>query len=528
MPWLQQAKEAENRGAWLQACRCYDEALRQDRKDTKAQKGYQRCLRRLQLVARHSDPVYRQALGRLTQTQALATYEQVLGILIYAYPDRARTDPTLLFQQGLHEARLALDDPVFKKRYLAGVKPAVLSAFRARLHGWAVPRMTRPSEAREQVWNVLRQATKDGLATRSTFGNALALEFAAGACNGLDEYSSFLTPSHLALVQSAVRGKTASVGLEVGWSDGKLKVTRIYPKGPAQEADLRPGDEVLQIGGQPVKPGLTSEAAAGMLRGAPGSVVKVEFQPADPNRGGKQTASLKRRAVSLPAVEFEVRQTDDCPQYGYLRINYFNDSTLQEVRDVLIGPSGMSGGMPEIKGLILDLRGNPGGVFASAVAVAELFLSGVIVIGQSPLPDYNRNFKGEANAPFQFPIVVLVDGDTASSAEVLAAALKESRSTPTRLVGQPTFGKGSVQCLIQLKKAPLEKAAAIRLTVARLFSPSNQPLTGKGVTPDVPVKVGGDIMAEAHKVLKGLINNTPAPAPAMGEMARAPAQSEST
>src|SRR5262249_8713534 len=153
-----------------------------------AREGYRRCLRRLQLVARHSDPVYRQALGKLTQTQALSTYEQVLGILIYAYPDRARTDPTLLFRQGLQEARLALDALVFKKRYLAGVKPAALANFRARLQGWAVPRMSRTSEAREQVWNVLRQATRDGLPTRAAFGNALALEFAAGACNGLDEY----------------------------------------------------------------------------------------------------------------------------------------------------------------------------------------------------------------------------------------------------------------------------------------------------------------------------------------------------
>src|SRR5262249_26971572 len=130
---------------------------------------------------------------------------------------------------------------------------------------------------------------------------------------------------------------------------------------------------------------------------------------------------------------------------GYIRILHFQDSTLMEVQEAL-------GEMDAtIKGLILDLRGNPGGLFNSALAVAEAFLTdGIIVIGQSPAREFNVPFKAEPRGmTFQRPVVVLIDGDTASAAEVLAGALKEVRAGrfPTRLIGQTTYGKGSVQCV---------------------------------------------------------------------------------
>jgi carboxyl-terminal processing protease len=516
--WRQQALMAEKRGDFLQACRCYDEVLRKDRNNAVAREGYLRCLRRLHLVARHSDSAYRQTLAKLDEKKALLACKQVLLALASYFPDRARTDPTLLFQQGLHEARLAMDDPVFRKHYLRGVKLSAINAFRARLADWPIPRMTRAAEAVEEIWNVLRQAARDGLPTRSVFGSALALEFAAGACNSLDEHSSFLTPAALAPVPSGPK-RISGVGLEVALINDKLQVTRVYRKGPAEESPLVVGDQILRIGGVSVE-GLPSDAAADRLRGEPGSVVEIEFLPGDAKRGGKQIARLKRRPVVLPSVEpAEFRALDDSTPVVYLRINYFTDSTLQEVREELL----RAGSMGEIKGLILDLRGNPGGAFTSAVAVAELFLSGsVIVIGQSPRPEFNRTFKSDAPAAFGFPIVILIDGETASAAEVLAAALKESRAAGSaRLVGQPTFGKGSIQCLIQLRNAPLDKMAGIRLTVARLFSPSNQPLTGKGLAPDVVARSESDILALARKELQRMITGEPAPAPGAVAMAEA-------
>src|SRR5262249_13115595 len=151
-----------------------------------------------------------------------------------------------------------------------------------------------------------------------------------------------------------------------------------------------------------------------------------------------------RRPVAVPSVEYDLFRLDDgSPNgvaVGYLRILHFQDPTAQDVKDALEAIAGM-GEIP--KGVILDLRGNPGGSFKAAVAVAELFVSGgVIVIGQSQLKEYNRPFKAEAVGPFQMPLVVLIDGDTASAAEVLAGALRDGRTgATTKLLGQTTFGK---------------------------------------------------------------------------------------
>src|SRR5262249_30083284 len=139
---------------------------------------------------------------------------------------------------------------------------------------------------------------------------------------------------------------------------------------------------------------------------------------------------------------------------GYLRILHFQASTAQEVKAHLAKMT--TEATDPIKGLVLDLRGNPGGLFRAAISVAELFLSdAVLVVSQSPFPEYNKSFKAESTSPTQLPVVVLIDGDTASAAEVLAGAMKEVRRSPTRLLGQTTYGKGSIQCLIPLEKTAL-------------------------------------------------------------------------
>lgn len=509
--WRKKALDAEKRGAWLQACRCYDEILRKDRNSSFARDGYQRCLRRLQLVARHSDPVYRKLLARLGLPRALTTYQQVLTALTMAYPDRSRTDLTQLFSQGVQEERLALDDPVFGQHYLPGVKAEALSAFRVRLAALTGRKISRPQEAREQVYLLLKDLG------RGPLGSALAMEFAAGACNTPDEYSSFVTPAGLGIVQTAVRGKLAGIGVEVVASDDALLVTRIYPKSPAQEADLRVGDRILRIDRQPVA-GLTSDEGAEKLRGDPGTTVAIEFEhPADDPANmmaKKTTQNLKRRPVVLPPVEpVEVRELKGGVVIGYLRINYFNENTLVEVKEGLQEAMRQTG----LKGVILDLRGNPGGVYPSAVSVAALFLpGGVISISQGTLPENSRIYRVDGPGQFlSLPVVVLIDGETASSAEVLAAALKEGRPATLRIIGQPSFGKGTVQRMVHIRNSPLEKLTGIKLTVARLFSPSNVPLS-KGITPDVKAN-DADILEEAHKELLELITQ-----PMMRMTAKAP------
>ena len=504
--WRARGAAFERRNAWAEACRCYEDILRKERGNVIAREAYRRSLRRLHLATRQADASYRRSLTQLTPAQALEIYEQVLAILRVAYPDRDRTNIQLLFQNGLQEMQFALDDPLFRRHQMPGVKPALIDAYKKRLDSWSA-QVTTLSEAREEAFLVIRSASEEKIKLSPSLISALTLEFAAGACNTLDEFSSFLTPGSMSTVQAALKGKLLGVGVELGVVADRLTVTRVYAKSPAAQAGFVKGDLVLEIAGVNVQ-SLPADVAAERLRGERGSAVEILI-----GRGeAKKSFRLSRRSFPVSSVEYDPLHLPSGMNCGYLRIHHFQDSTLQEVKDAL---AAMNNPGDPIKGLILDLRGNPGGVFKSAVAIAELFLGeGIIVVGQSPIRDFNRTYRADNPLASQIPAVVLVDGDTASAAEVLAGALKESRATrsPTRLLGQTTYGKGSIQVIIPMDKSPLEKLAGIRLTVARLLSPSNSPVTGRGVVPTDSSSLEGDALRyKAQELLYNLINEAMMP-----------------
>jgi carboxyl-terminal processing protease len=531
----QQARTLEDRRDWLEACRAYEDILRRDRSEARAREGYQRCLRRFHLVRRHRDPVYLQAASRLTAQQAFEVYEQVLQAVAAAYVDPRKTSLSVLFREGLRELGFALDEEAFRQEHLPTVSAEVLAALRGRLDTWDSPLVTSRSEARKQVLAVIAAAQQAGLAFRPALVTVFILEFAAGACNALDEYTLFLTPGSFDPAHVA-RPRLVSVGIEVAPSEEKepmaqqatgLLITRVYPRSPARDAGLLPGDRLLSIDGAPVGH-LQPEAVAERLRGPAREPVKlVVIRPGDMM---SRTVPLVRAPIVVPSVDSDLQtlyvamgEPGSPPEpvaIGRIRIHSFQEETVQEVKEALA--SLQTAG---IRGLVLDLRGNPGGLFKPAVAVTELFIGeGVLVITQSQAPlaqptsrlphlrDYNRPYKAAGGNPVQLPLVVLIDGDTASSAEVLAGALKELRRD-TRLVGQTTFGKGSIQCIIPLEKSPLERMpGGIRITVARILSPSRHPYSGHGITPDIVVSFDGDpdpVPAEARRQLQSLLKIMP-------------------
>jgi carboxyl-terminal processing protease len=489
-----QALEAEKEGQWLKACRLYDELVRKDRTHPMARMGYQRCLRRLHQSLRQADPSYRAILAKLTVTQALDLFEETVGVLSTAHAERERVTLESLFTHGMVELRNALEDPEFVRHHLSTAKPAALAAYKNRLLNWTVPTLNTKAEVREQVLAIVRAAAKDGLTPRPVLVAAFVLEFAAGATNAIDEYGLFMTPGHLAFTQAMLKGRVVHPGLEIGLRDDRVQVTHVYPKSSASEAGVVSGDRIQRINGVAVAD-LPAEAIAEKLRGPAGSTVEVAIERF------RDPVKLQRRPTSIPSVEY-AREDFDGSVVLRLRINYFGESTLQEVKDALasIAASGDT-----LHGVLLDLRGNPGGLFESAIRITELFLDeGTIVVGRSPFKKYDRTFKA-ANPGFvtDVPVVVLVDGDTASAAEVVAGALKESRTGrfTTLVMGQNTFGKGSIQCVVPLDRTA-EKSTAVRITVAKLFSPTNQPYTGKGITPHLPSDLEGEaLLNEARKQL---------------------------
>lgn len=475
------AQAFEKRGEWVEASRVYEEILRRDRTNPETREAFLRCLRQMHLVRRHRDPGYRAAVTRLSTSQALDLYEQVLTTVAATFVDRPRTDLTALFQQGVRELRLALTQEAFLRDHLPEAGPTAVAAFRNRLESWVGRRIGSRTEAREQVLAIARAGHQLGLAVRPGPIVALtALEFAAGACNSLDEYSLFLTPGHYSDLHASLRGRYVGVGIDVGVVDQRLEITRVYPRSPAAEAALLRRDRIVRIDRQAVD-NLPPDVAADKLRGEAGSALELEVLT--PGQMMSHTVRLVRRSVVMPSVEHEVLMEDDpASVIGYLRIASFQENTTQEVKEALAQFQTHG-----VRAVILDLRGNAGGAFRAAVAVAELFLGdGVIVHTQSQLKEYSRPYRAETANPFAQPMVVMVDGDTASSAEVLAGALKEN--CRAYLVGQPTYGKGSMQCVLPLDRAPLDRMpAGIRVTVARFSSPLRNPYSGRGVIPDLEV-----------------------------------------
>ena len=502
-----QARAAEKQGDWLKACWRYDEILRRERGNVAAREAYHRCLRRLQITTRHNDRGYRDALASLTFSQALDVYEQVLNIVRPAYVDRDKADLGTLFKHGLTELRFALEDEAFLREHLQGVPLEAIRAFRTKLQEWPARRLASASEARDQVTAVLNIAFRSGIPDRSSLSVAVALEFASGACSGLDEYSLFFNPSHFGDLMASWRGKYAGIGAELAINiDGQLQITHVYPRSPAEEAKLE-GAYLLRID-QLRTDTLPAYYAAERLRGEVGTTVELEVVL--PGQMEPQVYKLVRRPVTVGTVESDViaeNMMEMQDRVGYLRITSFHKSTLQDVKEALARLQSAG-----VKGLILDLRGNPGGSFPAAVKVSELFLpeGSLVVLTQGTVKEFDQQqFRVGSLNPFALPMVVLVDGETASAAEVLAGCLKEQGRA--RIIGQTTFGKGTIQVLIPMDKSPLQKTpGGIRVTVAKFYWPGRNTDGGRGIVPnDFVVPDTGTLISAARMYLRSVAGMMP-------------------
>jgi carboxyl-terminal processing protease len=473
-----QAREAEKRGDWLKACWRYDEILRRDRTNVEAREAYHRCLRHHQITTRHNDRGYRDLLAGLVPSQALDVYEQVLHALRPRFVERDKADYGTLFKHGLTELRYALEDEVFVREHLSDVSPSVIQEFRAQLKKSPDRRLSTTLEAREQVNAVLKAGYRIGIPDRPALTVVVALEFASGACSGLDEYTFFFDPSSFGDLVASSRIKYAGVGADLVSIDGQIYISRVQEKSPANEARLVEGTLIRRIDGMEVA-NLPAYYVAERLRGEVGSTVELVVVGLDQMETPVRLVRRPVGTVDWSIVEEKMNEMPMPTDIGYLRITNFQESTAQEVREALaqLQTSG-------IKALILDLRGNPGGLFKSAVKVSELFLpeGSLVVLTQGTVKDFDQPFRATGMNPFALPMVVLVDGETASAAEVLAGGLKEQGRA--RLIGQTTFGKGSIQQFILLDKSPLQKTpGGIRITVAKFFWPGRSPDGGRGIVP---------------------------------------------
>jgi carboxyl-terminal processing protease len=307
-----------------------------------------------------------------------------------------------------------------------------------------------------------------------------------GMVAALDPHSAFLDSEEFEEIRLSTMGSYPGVGIEVVAEDGGVKVLRPIDGSPAAVAGMLAGDLIVQIDG--VEVGADLAGAITHMRGAAGSAVRLTVRRA--GHPELLSFSLRRAKVEVRSVA----EQDLEPGYGYVRITGFSETTADDVARALArlkrdNPQGL-------KGLVLDLRNNPGGVLEASVAVADAFLDhGLIVSADGRTPD--SRFRMDATPGDLLegaPLVVLVNGGSASAAEILAGALKDHGRA--ELVGHRTYGKGSVQTVM-----PLSHGGALKLTTSLYFTPSGVSIHEKGILPDVvidgPDAVPGDLDASA-------------------------------
>jgi len=292
-----------------------------------------------------------------------------------------------------------------------------------------------------------------------------------GMLSGLDPHSAFLDPKAFKAMRMATEGRFGGLGIEVTGERGLIKVVTPLDDTPAQRAGIQAGDIIVKLDGRPVR-GMSLREAVDAMRGPPGSAIVVTI-----SRGGGEAFDLKmkRAVIKIPSVKSEMLEAG----FGYLRITAFQAGTGASLRTALAQLQRRG----QLKGLVLDLRNNPGGVLQSAVEVSDAFLGGgVIVSVRGRGADAGHQFTAaSADLSGDAPVVVLVNGGTASAAEIVAGALQDHRRAI--IMGSRTFGKGSVQTVL-----PVNSGGALKLTTARYYTPAERSIQALGITPDIVVE----------------------------------------
>jgi carboxyl-terminal processing protease len=295
-----------------------------------------------------------------------------------------------------------------------------------------------------------------------------------GMVASLDPYSAYLDGDEYDEVKISSSGRYFGVGIELSIEDEQVVVIAPFDGSPAAQAGIRSGDIIVTIDGIPVNTNTLADTI-GRMRGAEGTPVKIGIM----REGNPEPMvfTLKRSRVDLHSVRGEMLE----PGLAYLRISQFSETTGDDLNATMKDLRKHNGA--PLKGLVLDLRDNPGGVLEAAVAVADAFLdSGVIVTAKGRTPD--SKFEMDATPGDLLngaPIVVLVNGGSASAAEIVAGALKDQHRA--KLMGRTTFGKGSVQTII-----PLSDDRAVKLTTSLYYTPSGVSINHRGIAPDIELE----------------------------------------
>lgn len=307
------------------------------------------------------------------------------------------------------------------------------------------------------------------------FGNAIN-----GMLQGLDPHSNYLDAKDFAELRSTTAGEFGGLGIEISGEDGYIRIITPLDDTPAEKAGIKPGDYILKIDNASVE-GMDIRDAMDKMRGKPGSTVKLTiFREGDK---APFTVKLTREIIHVQSIKSKLLANG----YGYIRISQFQTPTMDELNLAMKNLKKQNQGLP-LKGMILDLRNNPGGLLDSAVNVSDAFLDSkklgkntYIVYTKGRFPDAQvKAYATPGDVLNNAPMVVLVNEGSASAAEIVAGALQDHKRAI--VMGMPTFGKGSVQTVL-----PLDDKTAIKITTALYYTPNGRSIQAQGIQPDIIV-----------------------------------------
>ncbi len=332
-----------------------------------------------------------------------------------------------------------------------------------------------------------------------------------GMLAGLDPHSAYMSGADYDLLQETTTGEFGGLGIEVGRQDGYIRVISPIDDSPAARAGIQSGDLIIEINNKPLRE-MSPDEAANMMRGEPGSEVTITIA-----REGQEPFDLTivREVIAINSVRSRILE----PDYAYVRISVFRVNTGEELEKEI---QKLQTDNANLKGIVLDLRNNPGGVLQAAVGVVDAFVSeGRIVYTKGRLQEGDMEFMATPqNVSNDVPLVVLINGGSASASEIVAGALQDHGRAI--IMGTRSFGKGSVQTVL-----PLDEKRAIKLTTSLYYTPSGRSIQAQGIMPDIVVdeafvtRRSRDVAQYNESDLQGHLQNGNGDAEITDEMAQA-------
>ncbi|MCA9262962.1 MAG: S41 family peptidase, partial [Planctomycetales bacterium] len=464
---LQEGRELEAQHRWPEAVSHYEQALRDFPEHPQLKLHKTLAQIHVDLDRRLDDVSFVKMVAGLNESQALSMYHEIGWKLHSHYVETP--DWQQLTWRGTANLDVALTKSGYVSRMLPGVSPEAVTAFRNELRSDVNKRAVRN---RTEAQNLVSYTSRLAQQRLGLSPAAVILEYCSGAVSALDQYSAYLTSDQLDDVYNQIEGTFVGLGVELKAEENALRIVNVIPGGPADKAGIQADDLIIAVDNQSTEV-ISTERAADMLKGEQGSTVMVRVATAGQ---APRDLQIRRDHVDVPCVE-DVKIVDVHSGTAYFRLTSFQKPTSRDVDEALwkLHRQGM-------KSLIIDLRGNPGGLLLASVEVADKFLTdGRIVSTRGRSERENFNYEAHSVGTWNVPLVVLIDRDTASASEIFAGAIRDQARG--KVVGERSYGKGSVQGIFPLNIA----GAGVRLTTAKFFSPSGKAISNQGVEPHLAI-----------------------------------------